>query len=954
MIQASRSNTILSTIHTLSPFSHLLSPLMLLTITLTLFSCSTEQLKIEKTLCENKVNPVGVETSGLRFSWIGKSAEHNAKQTAYHMLVSSSLEKLNQNQGDIWDSKKIHSNQSILVKMPEEKLNAGTCYYFKVKIWDNKDNESDWSENGHFVTGLTNAEDWGDAKWIMKDKLDSSKRIVPGIHAPNYSKTWKKFESGMHDLPILRKDFELSDNIASAYIFISGLGHYELNLNGQKVGNHFLAAGWTNYDSTCLYNTYDITKESKKGKNTIGVWLGNGFYNIPNERYRKLLIAYGNPKMICKLIINYKDGKKETFVSDTSWKTTAGPITFSSIYSGEDYNANLEQEGWNKTDFDDSQWQNAVTSDNHPPQLMAETDYPVEITQTIPVKSISTLDSIKHSYIYDFNQNASGIISVKLKGNKGDTVKFMPGELINDEGKVIQGATGKPYYFTYILKGDGIEEWTPKFTYYGFRYVQVDGAIPHQQTNLNSVPQIVSLELLHNRNSSPENGNFASSFSLFNKVNSLIKWAIQSNMQSVLSDCPHREKLGWLEQSYLMGGGVHYNFDIYHLYCKMIQDMKEAQTPEGLVPAIAPEYTIFDFANGDFRDSPEWGSASVILPWLMYKWYGDNEQMEKAWPMMLKYVNYLKQKSANNILDHGLGDWYDLGPNSPGYAQLTPRSLTATAIYYYDIVLLKKMALILNKKEDAENFDQWANEIKVDFNLNFFNTETNIYSTGSQTAIAMPLVLGLVDDNKKKEVFETLISSIENSEYKLTAGDIGFHFLIKALQNGDRGDLIYKMNARDDVPGYGFQLKKGATALTESWQALERVSNNHLMLGHIMEWFYEGLGGISQDKGSVAYNKIKISPQMPEGIESNEVSFDSPYGTIISKWKKSEEETILYVKIPFNTEAKIYLPAYKKDQILINDNPIEGSKYVKIVGHSNGRLILESGSGEYVFKIKTL
>ncbi len=939
------NNSISSRKSILVPYCLLLAPLLLF-----FFSCSTEKLKIEKTLCENKVNPIGVSTNGLHFSWIAQCTENNAKQTAYQIMVASSPDSLNANHVNIWDSKKVESNQSIFVSMPNINLTSATCYYYKVKIWDNKGNESSWSQINHFETGLTQQKDWGNAQWIAMDEMDSTQRIVPGIHAPNYSKIWKKKESGLHKLPLLRKEFTVSGEISSAYLFISGLGHYELDMNGKKVGNSYLAAGWTNYDSTCFYNSYNITKELNKGKNAIGVWLGNGFYNIPNQRYRKLLIAYGNPKMICKLVINYKDGHKETIVSDTNWKTHASPITFSSIYAGEDYNANLEQKGWNNINFDDSNWKNAVVSDNHPPHLLSEMDYPVAIMQTIPGKSVTTLDSINHTFVYDFKQNASGIIHVKLKGNKGDTVTFIPGELINEEGKVIQGATGKPYYFTYIMKGNGEEEWTPKFTYYGFRYVQVEGAEPHQ--NNENIPQIISLDLLHTRNSSPETGEFSSSFPLFNQVNSLIKWAIESNMQSVLTDCPHREKLGWLEQSYLMGGGIHYNFDIYHLYCKMIQDMIDAQTSEGLIPAIAPEYTIFDFANGDFRDSPEWGSASIILPWLMYKWYGDRDQMQKAWPMMVKYVTYLRQKANNNILDHGLGDWYDLGPNSPGYAQLTPRSLTATAIYYYDISLLKEMAKLLHKSKDEKYFTSLASEIKDSFNSRFYNPETHIYSTGSQTAIAMPLVLGLVNKKNKDKVFLTLVKSVQNSDYQLTAGDIGFHFLIKALQDGNAGDIIYKMNARDDVPGYGFQIKKGATALTESWQALKRVSNNHLMLGHIMEWFYEGLGGIQQEKNSIAYKALKIEPQMPDSLKKNDVSFLSPYGLIQSKWVKTNtQETTLEVKIPFNTGANIYIPTTSVNRVLINNKPLKNNTDITIIGFSNGKLNIKVGSGEYLFRI---
>jgi len=298
-----------------------------------------------------------------------------------------------------------------------------------------------------------------------------------------------------------------------------------------------------------------------------------------------------------------------------------------------------------------------------------------------------------------------------------------------------------------------------------------------------------------------------------------------------------------------MGGSVHFNYGLYHLYAKQVNDMIEAQTADGLVPDIAPEYGPFE---GGFRDSPEWSSASVILPWFIYKWYGDTTVMRKAWPMMLQYVGYVDAKSKNHILSHGLGDWFELGPKNPGVAQLTPIELTATAIYYYDLKLLAQMAKILHKEQEENGLSIMADKVKSAFNAKFLNYKTKAYSTGSQTAMSMPLCVGLADENIKAIVLENLVDSINTNNKALTAGDIGFHFLVEALTKGEESQLLYEMNARDDVPGYGYQLKKGATALTESWPALENVSNNHLMLGHLMEWFYSGLGGIDQDEYSTA------------------------------------------------------------------------------------------------------
>ena len=369
---------------------------------------------------------------------------------------------------------------------------------------------------------------------------------------------------------------------------------------------------------------------------------------------------------------------------------------------------------------------------------------------------------------------------------------------------------------------------------------------------------------------------------MLNRIHRLIDYAIKSNMQSVLTDCPHREKLGWLEQTYLMGNGVHFRFDIAQLYRKQVSDMIDAQTAEGLVPDIAPEYVEF---LGGFRDSPEWGSAAVILPYLLWKWTGDTRIIETAWPMMFDYARYLEKKSSGHILNYGLGDWFDLGPKSPGVSQLTPVALTATAIYYHDVNLLAEMAAVTGKPE-KEMLEKWAENIRTAFNSRFFDRERRVYSTGSQTAMSMPLCVGIVDPPSREKVFTNLVDSIVAGNKALTAGDVGFHFLIEALTRGGASDLIFDMINRDDVPGYGYQLKKGATALTESWPALENVSNNHLMLGHVMEWFYAGLGGIGQAPASSGYREIEIRPEIPGDLTFVNTSFHSLPGWIRSNWKK--------------------------------------------------------------------
>lgn len=911
-----------------------------------LFGCSSSKLEVLSTSCEYKAEPRGINPSSFNLGWKLKAEERGTMQIAYQVVLASEEKNLDSG-SPIWNSGKVASEQSILVKYTGDKLEPGHTYFWKVKVWDNHGNKSVWSKPAKFTTALISEADWGGAQWIALDSLTTNKRIVPGIHLPG--KEWRNKDVNNHKLPMLRKEFNVKEGLKQALVFVSGLGHYELTLNGQKVGNSFLAPGWTNYDDYVFYNTFNITRELSKGENAFGAMLGNGFFIVPNVRYRKAMTAYGNPMMILKLQLEYNDGSVETVITDQSWKAEPGPVTLSHIYSGETYNANLEQAGWDKTGFNDQDWANAIPVKPTAKVLQPEMDYPVTIGRTLDVKSIQAIDASNSNYLYDFGQNASGVISIQVRGNKGDSIFFYPAELKNEDLTANQNATGSPYIFTYVLKGDGVESWTPQFTYYGFRYVEVKGACPDTVKANPALPQIVSMKLEHIYNSVPRTGQFNTSFELFNRIDTLIDWAIRSNYVSLLTDCPHREKLGWIEQLYLMGGSVHYNYDLYHTYVKQIDDMISAQTPEGLVPDICPEYcTMWEW----FRDSPEWGSASIQVPYLIYKWYGDKEILERSWNMMGRYAEYLRDTSVNHIIDHGLGDWYDLGPERPGIAQNTPRSLTGTAIYFSNVKLMAEMAAILGKTDEQKKYSIWAEEIKEAFNQKFLDSITGIYSTGSQTAISMPLVTGIVDDKDKPAIFQTLENSIEKDKKALTAGDIGFHYLVKALQENGGNQLLFEMNARDDVPGYGYQLKHGATALTESWQALPIVSNNHLMLGHIMEWFYGGLGGIDQTENSVAYKEVKISPQMVGDVQQTETRFESPYGTIVSDWEQRGGSTLLNVSIAVNAKAIVELPMAQGQQITEGGKLLGSISEIELIKQDKGLVQIKIGSGNYHFEVK--
>ena len=902
----------------------------------------TPGTKVIDLRCNNLENPCG--TSGTPvFSWTLLSGAEGTGQSAYQIILDPDPESLRSEAGCLWDSGKTAFNGSAFVTYTGPDLKPATKYHWKVRIWEPGNSPSEWSLPANFITGLFGKSDWGGAEWIGFEEIPDSLILVPGVHGNGNNLGYKALKRTT--IPYFRKEFQVKKKISRAVVFVSGLGHYELYLNGRRIGDRFLSPGWTNYLKTCYYNSFDVTGNIKRGDNAVGAIVGNGFYNINRERYRKLVIAYGAPKMILSLIITFTDGTVETVVSDGTWRTIPSPVTFSSIYGGEDHDARLEQPGWAEPRFNDTEWNKVLIVKEPAGSLRPETDHPVKVMQEFsPAVIIPVNDT---TYVYDYRQNASGIIRLKIKGQRGQVVRLYPGELIDAGSLVTQRASGSPYLFTYTIKGESEEIWSPRFTYYGFRYVQAEGAVPVGNPNPAKLPVITDLRLLHTRNSSPASGSFKCSGELFNRIYELINWSIRSNLASVATDCPHREKLGWLEQTHLMGNSIKYVYDIHNLYNKIIDDMIEAQLENGLVPDIAPEYVPF---NGGFRDSPEWGSTCIILPWDLYEWYGDIEAVRRAYPMMMKYVQYLRDMSEDHILSHGLGDWYDLGPKFPGEAQLTPKALTATSIYYYDVKLLSEMAALVGQKEDAVTLKNLAEEIRQAFNRRFFDPKTNVYSTGSQTAYSMPLFFGMVDDSIKTEVVANLVSSIVRNNNALTAGDVGYRYLLRVLEQEGHSQLIFDMNSRTDVPGYGYQLSKGATSLTESWAGLRDVSNNHMMLGHLMEWFYSGIGGIRQMPGSKAYDHILIAPETAGDLTWAESTYKSVHGEILSAWKIYGDSLSLHIRIPPDCRATVRIPQSDPDKITGNGLPLRSSGFIKVTGSVSGTTLCEVLPGEYLFR----
>ncbi|GAB3246454.1 glycoside hydrolase family 78 protein [Larkinella harenae] len=883
------------------------------------------QIRVTRALCDNKTNPLGIDPRSLFFSWEMESPEQNVSQSAYQLVVASTKEKLNAGTFDIFDSGVVKRSQSIQVRYTGKALQPAQTYAWKVRVWDSGQKTSEWSRPQQFTTGIFSREDWKNARWIGLEATSDSMRVVPFVHMrmkPDDRRLLKNAVS-----PLLRKTFTTTKNIRQALFFVSGLGHYEASINGQRIGQAFLAPGWTNYDKTVLYNTFDVTRQLRAGSNAIGVVLGNGFYHISQERYVKGTGAFGNPTLIALLKITYTDGRTETIVSDPSWKAAPSPITFNTIYGGEDYDARQEQPGWNTPGFDDKAWKNALVVSGPRGSLKPEIDEPVLLLDSLTVKKETV---VGNGVVYDFGQNVSGIPRIKVRGKAGQTLKITPAELLHPDGRVNQADGVAPHYYVYTLKGNGEETWQPRFSYFAVRYVQIessDGSEP--------LPELTEIKVLHNRNSSPSNGHFACSNALFNRIEGFIDWAIKSNLQSYITDNPQREKLSWQGEQNFMRTAINYRYNVYNLYRSLVQNMQDAQHESGLVPDIAPEYIQFE---GPFVDSPEWGSTAILDMWFLHQNYGDTAIIRKAYPMMTRYAEYLNRKATDHILAYGLGDWLDMG-------RVTPMGLTATAYYYHAIQALSQLAALIGQQQDAQRYRSLAQDIKTAFNRKFFNAETGLYATGSQTAMAMPVSMGLVEEKYRADVINKLATNIQRVDSnRLTAGDVGHLFLVKALYQNGHPATLFAMTNRDDVPGYGYLLKKGATALVETWDG--KASQNQLAMGHILEWFQEGIAGIAQEDHSVAFKAIRIQPQPVGDLTWAEGSFHSPYGWIKTHWEKNSRSFVLQVEVPVNTRATVYLPAEASSRIYKNGKIVENARF-----EANSAL-LEIGSGKYEFKVE--
>lgn len=713
---------------------------------------------------------------------------------------------------------------------------------------------------------------------------------------------------GSRPMPVFRRVFTLRRMPVEAVLRIAGLGQYEVSVNGGLPGDPHAALhqAWTDYRKTVTFDAYDVKRELRIGANALGVMLGNGMYNVQQTkgRYTKFEGSMGVPKMIAELRLRYQDGSEEVIGSDAGWKVVMGPIIFSSTYGGEDYDARRLQHGWDSPEFDDAAWTHAIVA-NGPGGTMTSAIALGLHTGNLSIVPKRTVLS-PNKVVYDLGKNFAGWPWVKVKGPAGAVLRLIPGELLDPDGSVSQDSSSHsiPQWWSYTLRGDGIEEWQPKFSYYGFRYVQVEWSGVDTKT---SPPEMIALEGKVLRSDSPESGSFESSDSMLNAIHKLIVEAMHDNEVSLFTDCPHREKLGWLEETHLVASGLMFNNDLRKLYAATAQNIADAQKTDGMVPTIAPQYTMFGPVNAVYDDSPEWGSASILAAWAAYRFYGDAGALEREYPAMQKYLAYLEGRAQDGIVAYGLGDWYDIGPGEPGFSKLTTPGVTGTLMLYEDAVDMQKIALVLGHADDAHRYGALVEREKSAFNARFWDEKAGYYDKGSQTANAMPLALDVVPEARRQEVLEHVIADIHAHNDHVTTGEVGYPYMLRALMDGGRNDVLLAMMLRKDPPSYGSQLAAGATSLTEAWDANPKSSQDHFMLGGAEEWFYRGLGGIDFDLSRTkAAEQITIRPQVVDGVEWVKCSYDSKLGMVKNAWKRDHHVTTFDVVVP--AQSMIVLP----------------------------------------------
>lgn len=879
-------------------------------------------MKVSELKTEYIENPLGIVTTVPRLSWIMESEEYGQVQSAYHVLVASRPELLNENKGDLWDSGKVQSDQSIHVSYGGTPLESKRVYYWQVRVWDKRDIVSEWSRSAHWSMGILNQNEW-QARWIGRTKPKNTE-LLPS--------------------PYMRKTFRIEKSIRQAFIYASALGLYELHINGERVGRDYFAPGWTDYNIRVQVQTYEVTSYLGIGSMALGAILGTGWYAGhvgmfgPNR--------YGdNPYLHLELHIEFEDGSNQIVVTDESWKTFAGPILYSDLLKGESFDARLEPKGWSLPGFDDDAWETPVVLERYDGVLTAQVDPPVQVMkELLPINMKKTP---RGSYLFDMGQNMVGWVRLQIEdGQEGQEVTVSCAEMLNDDNTLytinLREAVQQERY---ILRGEREECLEPHFTFHGFRYVEVTGL-----TNSPTLQTVIG-RVVHS--ATPQTGWLETSDVMLNKLLSNIEWGQRGNFLSVPTDCPQRdERLGWTGDAQIFARTASFNMDVGRFFNKYMIDVIDAQRSSGAFPDVAPDSGWEEFKhnhaelNWHAPDNGGWGDAGVIIPWTVYQVYGDHRNLEECYPAMVRWVEYLEANTVNLIRPgySNYGDWLSIHAD-------TPKDVLDTAYFAYSTLLLSKSAKALGKEEDARKYADLFERIKQAFSEAFVD-EAGRIKGDTQTVYVLALKMNLLTEEQRNHAVRYLAGNIQLHGNHLTTGFLGVGYLLPALTEGGREDLAYTLLNQGTFPSWLYSIKHGATTIWERWDAWTETNGfqnpgmnsfNHYSLGSVGEWMYQNIMGINTDEDSPGYKHIVIHPRPGGGLHFAKGEFHSVYGRIRVEWKLERSLFILKVQIPVNTTATIYVPGAVMNE---DGHVTEGVHYI---GTEYNKSVYSAGSGSYTF-----
>jgi alpha-L-rhamnosidase len=849
--------------------------------------CTNIQAQPLHLRCEFTKNPIGIDVTSLRFNWEADVNEKPGLQSGYRVMVATLPALLTKGKPDIYDSG-ITTSESQGVTLSIPKLVSYTRYYWVVTVFGRNDHKGMVSKVEWFETAKLQGKSGWQAQWIT-DGHDKEFRPAP----------------------LFRKTFKLKSKPISARMYIAGLGYSSIFLNGSKVGVGTLNPGYTDYSKRVLYLTYDVTKQLSQGYNVIATELGNGWFNnqTPTVWNYNLAPWRARPQMICELHVKYSDGTQEIISSDKTWKTSTGALLYDNLYVGSTYDARLEQLGWNSKNFDDTKWKSVTLTKSPAPIIQSQMMPEIGVSRIF--KPVQMRKINPNTYVYTMGENIAGVVKLKVKGKAGTKITIRYGEWLDSIGRLDQSNINMHLRGVFpnekviqrdefILKGKGMEVYIPPYTYHGFQYVEVTSEVPIN-LNTNSIECVVLHSLVDSI------GSFSCSNGLLNKIYDNCKRSYLANLFGIPTDCPHREKNGWMADGFMVQEAGMLNYNSRNIYSKWVNDMVDAQEPNGNVPGVVPTSWNWD-SNWA---GPIWDAAIFIVPDLLYTYYGDTKPYAAIYETCKKYLVFLDScRDSRGLLTKGLGDWLY-------YKSITPVDFMTSCYYYDDCIKMAKMCTLLNKG-DADYYLTKADKMKKNINDIFFNVDSISYANKTQLSFALPLYMGIVPKEYEKRLAEKLAKTIRDNDYSLDFGFIGSAVIPQVLSDYGYNDVMYQLITKTTLPSYGYWIEKWkATSLFEAWDITKNIGDaslNHPSMGSVSAWMIKSLAGINIANNAVAFEKIVIKPSFIDDLSFVKASHKSVNGLIASEWQRKGAVIELKVIIPANSKALIVLP-YKEIEV---------------------------------------